>query len=99
MKLMELKVKVAQPCPTLFDPMDLVHGILQARIWEWVAFPFSRGSFNPGIEPRSPTLQADSLPAEPPEKLPCKLYSVAKRKNEYMNERRLARQDFLFVCF
>ena len=32
---------------------------------EWVAFPFSRGSFNPGIEPRSPTLQADSLPAEP----------------------------------
>ena len=65
MKLMELKVKVAQPCPTLFDPMDLVHGILQARIWEWVAFPFSRGSFNPGIEPRSPTLQADSLPAEP----------------------------------
>ena len=41
-----------------------VHGILRARILEWVAFPFSRGS-NPGIEPRSPTLQADSLPAEP----------------------------------
>ena len=31
----------------------------------WVAFPFSRGSSHPGIEPRSPTLQADSLPAEP----------------------------------
>ena len=42
-----------------------VHGILQARIVEWVAFPFSRGSSYPGIEPRSPTLQADSLPAEP----------------------------------
>ena len=42
-----------------------VHGILQARILEWVAFPFSRGLPNPGIEPRSPTLQADSLPAEP----------------------------------
>ena len=40
------------------------HGILQARILEWVAFPFSRGSFQPGIEPRSPALQADSLPAE-----------------------------------
>ena len=42
-----------------------VHGILQARILEWVAFPFSRDLPNPGIEPRSPALQADSLPAEP----------------------------------
>ena len=40
-----IKVKVAQLCPTLCDPMDYrVHGILQARILEWVAFPFSRGS-------------------------------------------------------
>ena len=38
---------------------------LWARILEWVAFPFSRGSSNPGIKPRSPTLQVDSLPAEP----------------------------------
>ena len=61
-----VKVKVAQPCPTLCDPMGYtVHGILQARILEWVAFPFSRGSLQPGIKPRSPTLQADSLPAEP----------------------------------
>ena len=37
------------------------HGILQARILEWVAFPFSRVS----SQPRSTTLQADSLPAEP----------------------------------
>ena len=42
-----------------------VHGILQARILEQVAFPFSRGLPNPGIEPRSPALQVDSLPAEP----------------------------------
>ena len=42
------KVKVAQSCPTLCDPMDyMVHGILQARIQEWVAFPFSRGSSQP----------------------------------------------------
>ena len=41
------------------------HGILQARILEWVAFCFSRGSSQPRIEPKSPTLQADSLPAEP----------------------------------
>ena len=40
-----MKVKVTQSCLTLCDPMDYtVHGILQARILEWVAFPFSRGS-------------------------------------------------------
>ena len=39
------KVKVTQSCLTLCDPMDYrVHGILQARILEWVAGPFSRGS-------------------------------------------------------
>ena len=38
----------AQSCLTLCDPMDYtVHGILQARILEWVAFPFSRGSSQP----------------------------------------------------
>ena len=46
----------------------MVHGIFQARILEWLAFPFSRGSSQPGVEPRSPALQADSLPAEPPGK-------------------------------
>ena len=50
------------------DPMDYnplgssVHGILQAKVLEWVASSFSWGSSEPGIEPRSPTLQADSLP-------------------------------------
>ena len=40
--------KVAQSCLTLCDPMDdTVHGILQARILEWVAFAFSRGSSQP----------------------------------------------------
>ena len=43
-----MKVKVAQSCPTLCDPMDYtVPGILQAGILEWVAFPFSRGSSQP----------------------------------------------------
>ena len=63
----KVKVKVVQLCLTLCDPRDYpVHGILQARILEWVDIPFSRGSSpNPGIKPRSPALQADSLPAEP----------------------------------
>ena len=43
-----MKVKAAQSCLTLYDPMDsTLHGILQARILEWVAFPFSRGSSQP----------------------------------------------------
>ena len=42
------EVKVAQLCWTLCDPINYtVHGILQARILEWVAFPFSRGSSRP----------------------------------------------------
>ena len=61
----EVKVQVTQPCWTLCDPMAyIVHGILQARILEWVAFPFSGDLPNPGIKPRSSILQADSLPAE-----------------------------------
>ena len=45
---LKVSVKVAELCPTLCDPMDYtVHGILQARIQEWVAFPFSRGSSHP----------------------------------------------------
>ena len=61
----KVKVKVTQPCLTLCDPTDYpVHEILQARILEWVAFPFSGDLPNQGIKPRSPTLQADSLPVE-----------------------------------
>ena len=44
----KVKVKVTQWCLTLCDPIDYtVHGILQASIQEWVAFPFSRGSSQP----------------------------------------------------
>ena len=45
---LKVKVKVAQLCPTLCNPTDCtIHGILQARIPERVAFPFSRGSSRP----------------------------------------------------
>ena len=53
----------AQWCLSLCDPMDCsppgssVHGILQARILEWVAVSLSRGSSEPGIQPRSPELE------------------------------------------
>ena len=48
-----MKVKVAQSCPTLCDPVNytipgsFVHGILQARILEWIAVPFFRGFSQP----------------------------------------------------
>ena len=59
-------MKVAQLCLTLCDPMDYtVHGILQVRILECVPFPSPGDLPNPGIEPRSPALQVDSLPAGP----------------------------------
>ena len=56
-------MKVAQSCLTLCNPMEY-SGILQARILEWVAVPFSRES----SQSRSPSLPVDSWPAEPPGK-------------------------------
>ena len=49
-------------------PGSSVHGILQARIQEWVAVPFSRASSQLRNKPRSPSLQADSLRSEAPGK-------------------------------
>ena len=49
----------------LSTPWLLVPGILQARILEWVAVPFSRGSSQLRDQTRSPSLQADVSPAEP----------------------------------
>ena len=60
-KLREKKVLITGYL-TLCNPIDyIVHGILQARTLEWVDLP------NRGIEPRSPTLQVDSLPAVEPQ--------------------------------
>ena len=53
---------------TVAHQATLSVGILQARILEWVAMPSSREFPNPGIEPRSPSLQVDSLPSGPPGK-------------------------------
>ena len=64
-------MKVAQSCLTPCEPIGCsppgssVHGILQARILEWIAIPFSRDLPDPGIELGPPALQADSLLSEP----------------------------------
>ena len=63
-----MKALVTQSCPVLCNLMDYrppgssVRGILQARIVEWLAIPFSKGSSDPGVEFASPALQAESLP-------------------------------------
>ena len=49
----------------LYLPGSSIHGIFQARLLEWVAIPSPGDLPNPGIEPGSPALQADSLPSEP----------------------------------
>ena len=60
-----MHVKVAYSCLTLCDHMDYkVHGILQATILEWVAFPSPWNIPNPGIKLGSLALQVDSLPSE-----------------------------------
>ena len=60
-KCLKVKVKVIQSCLTLIQSMEF------SRPEYWSGWPFSSPGYlpNPGIEPRSPTLQADSLPAEP----------------------------------
>ena len=63
---------VTQSCPTLCHPVDgspprsSVHGILQARTLGWLPCPPPGELPSPGIEPRSPTLQAGFLSSEPP---------------------------------
>ena len=62
---------VAHLCPTLCDPMEFsppdssLHGILQEEYWSGQPFPFLGGLPNAGIELRSLTLQANSLPSQP----------------------------------
>ena len=74
-KWSESESEVTQSCPTLCDPM--VYNLHQApssigfsrqEYWSGLPFPSPGDLPNPGIEPRSPTLQADVLPSEPPGK-------------------------------
>ena len=95
-------------CLTLCDPVDCspsgssIWGIFQARILEWVAISFSRGSSRPG----SPALRADSLPSEPPGKpwwlsfslrKPCSFYGALpgeQRKMTYTSSLSLRKSRY-----
>ena len=86
-------MKVAQSYPTLCDPMDYtVHGILQARILEWVAFSF-RGSSKPRDRTQVSQLQADSLPAShkgSPRILKWVAYPFSSRSSQPRNRTRVS---------
>ena len=69
-----MKVLVTPSCPTLCDPMDYSHQVplsmafSRQEYWSGLPFPPPGDLPDPGTEPRSPALQADTLPAEPPGK-------------------------------
>ena len=63
------RVRLSATPWTVARPAPLSEEVLQARILEWIGYSLLQRIFpNPGFEPRSPTLQADSLPTEPPGK-------------------------------
>ena len=80
-----MHAKLLQLCPPLFDPMDCslpgssLHGILQARILEWVLCPPPGDLPDPGNQPGSP-LQADSLPP-----VICRLWGDKKETEEILS--------------
>ena len=71
----ESESEVTQSCPTLCDPMDVVAyeastsvGFSRQEYWSGLPFPSPEDLPNPRIQPRSPALQTDTLPSEPPGK-------------------------------
>ena len=73
----KMKLLVSQPCPTLATPRTIAHqallpmGFSRQEYWSGLQFPSPGDLSYPGIEPRSPALQADSLPTELQEKPTC----------------------------
>ena len=92
-----MKVKVTHSCPTLCDPMDYtVHGILQARMLEWVAFPFSKWSSQPRDWTKVSYIAGRFLPAEPQEKPISLIYNSWSNFSSWLNN---VLGFCLFVCF
>ena len=81
------RVFVAQLCPTLCDPIDCsllgscVHGVLQARVLEWVAMPFSRGSSRLRDRPQVSNTAGRFFTTEPPEKEIVRVLSKSPEEN------------------
>ena len=95
-------LKVAQLCPTLCEPMNYtVHGILQARMLEWVAVAFSRGSSQPRDWTQVPCIAGGFFTSEPPGK--PKSLSMIVSRNQICNSakrRGIGSRSYEFIsCF
>ena len=96
----KVKVKFAQMCLILCNSMDWslpgssVHGLFQAKVLEWVPFPFTKDIPDPGIKPRSLALQADALPSEPR----GKPFDCVEHKKSWKALREMGIPDHL-TCF
>ena len=73
-----MNVKTTQSCPLFATPWIVTHQVLllsmefsRPEYWSGLPFPSPGDLPNPGIKPKSPTLQADSLPSELPGKQTC----------------------------
>ena len=102
MSLVTNNLKVAQSCPTLCDPMNYtVHGILQARMLEWVAVAFSRGSSQPRDWTQIPCIAGRFFTSEPPGK--PKSLSMIVNRNQMCNSakrRGIGSRSYEFIsCF
>ena len=77
----ESESEVTQLCPTLCDPWTVAHqappsmGFSRQEYWSGLPFPSPGDLPDPGIEPRSPTLQADALTSAPPGKLALQVFN------------------------
>ena len=92
-----MHAKLLQLCLILCDPMDhsppgsSVHGFPQARILEWVAILYSRGSSQTRIEPTSLSLlhwEVGSLPLEPPGKPLGNLLKLVKSQSSSVEQQK-----------
>ena len=89
----ESESEVAQSCPTLCDPWTVAHqappsmGFYRQEYWSGVPLPSPGDLPDPGIKPRSPTLQADALTSAPPGKpLNTRIQSFRKPPIETQNK-------------
>ena len=90
-------MKVAQSCPTLCNPMDTIRGILQAWILEWVAFPFSRGSFQPRDWTQVSRIAGGFFTSWATREVSV-IYSLIACQNKFKNLSKNAARDLLCKC-
>ena len=91
------RVQVAQSCPTLCDPVDSsAHGILQTRILEWIAIPFSRGSSQARDQTQVSRTAGGFFLSEPPGK-PL-TYSLVTKNLRAEGSLRLQPPYFIFIA-